>query len=253
LFKIFTILVVTVAKTIFRKKQALTRFNKKIYGNLKTLYRFHSFSFYICYRMDELEVKILAVAQSLFMKYGVKSVTMDDLAKELGMSKKTIYTVAKNKEELVFKVLNNHLGNEMQQCCQFSEESINAIEELLSIAKNLIEQMRSMNPAVVYDLKKYYPKAYKLMEEYRFTFIYETMLNNLKKGVKQGLYRKDINADIIAKFYVARIDVIFETSLFPPANYNWIDVYREGLVYHIRGIASEKGLEYLTENLKKIK
>ncbi len=204
-------------------------------------------------QMEELEQKVLSTAELLFMKYGVKSVTMDDLAKELGMSKKTIYTVAKNKEELVVKTLSTHLHEEMSRCCAYSEESFNAIEELLSIAKHIIEQMRNMNPAVLYDLKKYYPKAYKLMEDYRFSFIYETMLNNLKRGVKQGLYRKDIDADIIAKFYVARVDVIFETTLFPPSQYNWIDVYREGLIYHIRGIASEKGIDYLTENLKKIK
>jgi AcrR family transcriptional regulator len=203
--------------------------------------------------MDELEAKILANAESLFMKYGVKSVTMDDLAKEMGMSKKTIYQVAKNKEELIFKTLGNHFQNEMAQCCQFSSENINAIEELLSIAKHLIEQMRSMNPAVLFDLKKYYPKAYKVVEDYRFSFIYETIYNNLKKGIKQGLYRKDINADIIAKFYVARADIIFETTLFPPAEYNWVDIYRESLLYHIRGIAAEKGFEYLAENFKKIK
>lgn len=203
--------------------------------------------------MEELEQKVLSTAELLFMKYGVKSVTMDDLAKELGMSKKTIYTVAQNKEELVVKTLSSHLQEEMSRCCGYSEESFNAIEELLSIAKHIIEQMRNMNPVVLYDLKKYYPKAYKLMEDYRFSFIYETMLNNLKRGIKQGLYRKDIDADIIAKFYVARVDVIFETTLFPPAQYNWIDVYREGLIYHIRGIASDKGIDYLTENLKKIK
>jgi TetR/AcrR family transcriptional regulator, cholesterol catabolism regulator len=211
------------------------------------------YAFIFAPEMDELEAKILSNAELLFMKYGVKSVTMDDLAKEMGMSKKTIYTVAKNKEELIFKTLGNHFENEMAQCCQFSSESVNAIEELLSIAKNLIEQMRSMNPAVLYDLKKYYPKAYKVVEDYRFTFIYETIFNNLKKGIKQGLYRKDINADIIAKFYVARADVIFDTALFPPANYNWVDIYSEGLLYHIRGIASEKGLAYLAENVKKIK
>jgi AcrR family transcriptional regulator len=204
-------------------------------------------------QVEELEQKVLSTAELLFMKYGVKSVTMDDLAKELGMSKKTIYTVAKNKEELVVKTLSAYLNEEMSRCCAYSEESFNAIEELLSIAKHIIEQMHNMNPVVLYDLKKYYPKAYKLMEDYRFSFIYETMLNNLKRGVKQGLYRKDINADVIAKFYVARADVIFETKLFPPSQYNWIDVYREGLIYHIRGIASEKGIDYLTENHKKIK
>lgn len=203
--------------------------------------------------MTETIAYILNKAEMLFMKYGVKSVTMDDLAREMGMSKKTLYQVAKNKEDLVMKTLSNHFKNEMEQCKLFSEENVNAIEELLSIAKNLIEQLHSMNPAVLHELKRYYPKAYQLMEDYRFSFIYKTMLNNLKKGVKQGLYRKDINADIVAKVYVARADIIFDTVLFPPSEYNWIEVYRESLLYHIRGIVAEKGLVYLTEHVKKIK
>lgn len=203
--------------------------------------------------MNENNTLILGKAELLFMKYGVKSVTMDDLAKEAGVSKKTLYQIAKNKEDLVMKTLSKYFENEMEQCKQFSEESVNAIEELLSIAKNLIDQLHSMNPAVVYELKKYYPKAYQLMENYRFSFIYKTMLNNLKKGVKQGLYRKDINADIIAKIYVARADIIFDTALFPSSEYNWVEVYREALLYHIRGIVAEKGFAYLTDYVKKIK
>src|SRR5690606_16300988 len=104
-----------------------------------------------------------------------------------------------------------------------------------------------------FELKKYYPKAYRLMEDYRMGFIFQTVANNMKKGIKDGLYRKDVKPDIIAKIYVARTDILFDTTIFPPKEYNWVDVYREVLIYHIRGIASEKGIDYLTENIKTIR
>jgi len=201
----------------------------------------------------ELKEKIFSKAEELFLKYGVRSVTMDDLASELGASKKTLYQFAKNKEELIYKTLENHFSSEKAFCCGITDANQNAIDELLSIGRHLIEQLQGMNPMLLFELKKYYPKAYRLMEDYRMGFIFQTVANNMKKGIKDGLYRKDVKPDIIAKIYVARTDILFDTTIFPPKEYNWVDVYREVLIYHIRGIASEKGIDYLTENIKTIR
>jgi len=195
--------------------------------------------------------KIFTKAEELFLKYGVRSISMDDIARELGMSKKTLYTVAENKEDLIYKVLENHFGREKGFCCQLMENTPHAIEEMLLLAKHLIENMRDTNHAVLFELKKYYPHAFQLVDEYRNTFIYENILNNIKKGIKQGLYRKDFKPELIARFYTAKFELFFNHNTFK--DFSISDINRESIIYHIRGIASEKGLEYLHENLKKIK
>jgi TetR/AcrR family transcriptional regulator, cholesterol catabolism regulator len=197
--------------------------------------------------------KIFAKAEELFLKYGVRSISMDDIARELGMSKKTLYIVAKNKEELIFKVLENHFERERGFCCQLMHNTSHAIEEMLLLTKHFMEQFRDTNQAVMFDLKKYYPKAFRLVDDYRNTFVFENILSNIKKGIKQGLYRRDFNPELIARFYTAKFDLIFNSDTFPLKTFSLSDINRESIIYHIRGIASEKGLEYLNENIKKIK
>jgi AcrR family transcriptional regulator len=201
----------------------------------------------------DVQDKIFSKAEELFLKYGVRSVSMDDIARELGMSKKTIYTVAKNKEELVYKVLQNHFGREKQFCCKLTQNTKHAIEEMLLLTRHFMEQFSDTNQAVIFDLKKYYPKAFRLVDEYRNTFVLQNILTNIKKGMKQGLYRKDFNPELIARFYTAKFELIFSSGTFPLKTFSLSDISRESLIYHIRGIASEKGLKYLEENIKKIK
>jgi len=203
--------------------------------------------------MEMQEKKILEKSAELFMRFGVRSITMDDIARELGMSKKTLYQYSENKEDLIYKTLQNHFTQEKSLCKHLMNEHENAIEEMLQLGKHLIEEMRDTNHAVLFDLKKYYPEAFALVEEYRHTFIADMMLNNIKKGIKQGLYRKDFKPELITRFYIAKFDIFFTGNYSTVKDFSMSDIHRESIIYHIRGIASDKGLEYLHENLKKIK
>lgn len=197
--------------------------------------------------MSEGLSKILAKAEELFFQNGVKNTTMDDLATALGISKKTLYLTISNKDELVYRAIENHMAQEKQSVLKVAETSTNAIDEMLQIGKIVTKHMRNLNPTIIYDVHKYYPTAWQMINDYKDTFLYETILQNIKSGIEQGYYRSDVNPDIIAKIYSSKADCIVDQKLFPFTQYSIISVYYEYLRYHIRGIASDKGLKYIEQ------
>lgn len=200
--------------------------------------------------MDEKAQKILQQVTVLFMQYGIKSLTMDDIARHLGMSKKTLYQSFSDKAELVLRGIEAHMSEEVAAICSIQEKSENAIEEMFLISQHVSKHLQSMHPSILFDLEKYYPAAFLKFNEYKSEVIMSCIATNIKRGVEQGLYRKNINIPIIAGLYVGRMDIIFDQRFFPADQYNVKDVYFEAIRYHIRGIASEKGIEYLKDKFK---
>ena len=189
--------------------------------------------------------ELLTKAEELFLSYGIKSVTMDDFASRLGMSKKTLYQFVSDKGDLVKKTMKNHIEAEKRAIQEISRQHENAIDEIFEIGRHVLVHLSKMNPSAMYDLQKYHPDGWKLFVEYKNTFIYSCILGNIDKGIRQGLYRDDFNPDIVAKFYAARTEIVVSQEVFPFPKYTVMDVYAEYLKYHIRAIASEKGLKYL--------
>ncbi len=188
----------------------------------------------------------------VFMKYGIRSVTMDDLARHLSVSKKTLYKYFKDKNDLVIKGMEYH--HKMEQCAMEAcfDEKLNAIDENFAISKVILEQLQNIHPSVMYDLEKYYPEAMAKFDDYKKTVVKEWVENNLKKGIEEGLFREDINIPIITAMYLARMNDFMHTDLFPE-EYSPADIYLEIFRYHIRGVASQKGVNYLKEKVKKEK
>ncbi|MEN8122225.1 MAG: TetR/AcrR family transcriptional regulator [Bacteroidota bacterium] len=193
---------------------------------------------------------ILSKTFELYEKYAIKSVTMDDVARELGISKKTLYQFVANKNELVEKVIQSEMeiaGNKHES---IKDMKLNSIEELFEVSKMMNERLKNHNPALFFDLKKYYPALFKKITELKREKAYEAVLNNLKTGIKEGLYRKEINPDIIAKIYVSRIEHNYDNSIFSIAEVTSIEVFNEVLIYHLHGICNENGLKILNQKLK---
>lgn len=203
--------------------------------------------------LQEKELKLLENATGVFMRYGIKSVNMDDMARHLSMSKKTLYQYVKDKEDLVNKVISLFIHNENTQVNGIHEKQYDAIEESLEIMKWVTGLLQNIHPSVVYDLQKYHPESAKRMQKEQEQTVYGSVLSNLKKGQKEGLYRKDFNAEIIASLYTARLDIVFYQAVFPLEQGKLGDVYKEIFKYHIHGIASSLGLERLKEKMKNIK
>ena len=192
-----------------------------------------------------MKLKIVTAAKDMFMRFGIKSVSMDDIARKMGISKKTLYLHLENKAELIALILNDKFEEEKTAMAGFRKNSKNALEEILSIADFIVATLREMPPTIIYDLQKYYPEKWKVFDKIYKKHIYDVVWNNLKWGMKQGLYRADLNADIITKFYVGKTLIIADEELFPVGTYDCDVVFAEHMKYHIRGIASPKGLTLL--------
>lgn len=203
--------------------------------------------------MSETLQKIIQTANAHFTKYGIRSVSMDDIARELGMSKKTIYEKVGSKEELIKKAMEFHIELDCVMLSELEKKGGNAIDEMLGIADFVIQELNDMNPSVIYDLKKYYRSIWEMMENHRHTHIHTNILRNLHNGIEQGLYRENIRPELIAYFYTGIIHVFIEGDLLELQKYTFAETYVEAFKYHIYGIASEKGIEYLKTNLPKIK
>ena len=197
---------------------------------------------------NQQQINLLQKSGELFKKYGVKTYTMDDVAKELGMSKKTIYQFVENKAELVKRTMQYYLAEEQKQLEEILKTSKNSVDELIQMLSYFVNQVRDFNPSAFNDLQKYYPETWDIYNEYRFHFMLGMITRNMEAGIKEGLYRDELNADVIARVYIGNIDVLINQQLFPGKKYVFIDTYKEYLNYHLRGIVSAKGLKYLEQH-----
>lgn len=189
----------------------------------------------------------------LFMRYGIKSVTMDDLARQLGISKKTLYQYVSNKNDLITQIFYQKIELEKTIMAQIREDSSDAIDEILKIAAYVIGELRELSPTTVYDLQKYYQETWRQMEALHQRYIYVIIRENLQRGMGQGLYRQNMNPDIIAKLYVGKTSLVVDEDVFPTRDYDMSDLFREYIHYHIYGIASPKGLALLEKHLQEEK
>jgi AcrR family transcriptional regulator len=200
--------------------------------------------------VKEEQKNILLKVRELYMKYGIKSITMDDVAMELGISKKTLYQFVTDKEDLVGRVIDIEIELRQEQICKCFRIGFNAVEELFEISIFMNKIILDKNPATEHDLKKYYPQQYQKIVKTRREGIYNYILLNLSKGIKEGLYRKDLDVEIIAKLYLSRSENIHFNELFTVEEFTSFKLFLELLTYHIRGIATEKGIIVLEKKIK---
>lgn len=192
--------------------------------------------------------QIIEKCADLFIRFGVRNLTMDDIAKQLGMSKKTIYQHVSNKSDLVYKVLEDHLQKETLQYEAITKSTENALEENLRMVSFMCDVLKEFNTATIFDLQKYYPESYALLDEHREKVALRHILNNLKAGIKQGLYRDDMNPDIVARIYINALEILIDQQLFPSKKFHFFNLYGEFVRYHLRGILTPKGLKYLEQS-----
>jgi Transcriptional regulator len=202
--------------------------------------------------MNEELKNILLKVRELYMKYGIKSITMDDVAREMGISKKTLYQYVTDKDDLVGKFIDNEIALRQEEIYKCFRIGFNAIEELFEISIFMNKLIRDQNPATEYDLKKYYPQHFQKTVKARREGIYNYILLNLKKGVKEGLYRNDMNNDVIANLYLWRSENTDFGELFTTEEFTSIKLFVELLNYHVRGIATEKGIIVLEKKIKEL-
>ena len=185
--------------------------------------------------------RILQKAHELFLRYGVRSVSMDDIAAQLGMSKKTVYQFYADKEELVDASLSSFLENNRKQCLADRQKAENAIHEVL-LAFNMMQEMfTNMNPSIVFDLEKYHPAVSKKIQHHKQVFMYQVVKQNLERGIKEELYRPDINVDVLTKFRIESMMLAFNPEVFPNNRTHFVSIQEQILEHFLYGLATIKG------------
>jgi len=196
---------------------------------------------------------LIEKARELYYKYGIKSITMDDVARELGISKKTLYQFVENKTDLVEKVLDFEIEKRTGEFKKLDENKLNAIEELFEVNRHINHVLERHNPSMHYDLRKYYPDVFKRLQESKQNRMLKSLIKNLEKGKKEGLYRKEIDNEIIARIQVSRAENVIENSCVSIRDYISRKFFSELFIYHIRGIANSKGIKFLEDNIDQLK
>lgn len=203
--------------------------------------------------MEEKELKIVQGASKVFMQYGIKSVNMDDMARHLGVSKKTLYTVVKDKEDLVKKAICAFGEIEDNQILSIVNKKLSAIDEGIEIMQWVLSIFQNLHPSIMFDMEKYHPEVFCDMRDNRHKMIFQCTIANMIKGQKEGVYRKDFNPEIIVRIYMSSVEAILNPRLFPIDSFKLSEIYSSAFLYHLHGIATPKGLDLIKEKFKHIK
>lgn len=199
--------------------------------------------------MDEKRLEIMERASAVYMKHGIKAITMDDLARELNISKKTIYENFANKDELIFSIIQLKTEMDSALCMNCLQQSENAIESLICISRVVATHIGGVNSTVFYDLRKYHRDSWDVLNQHKQNFVLDMIKENIIKGMKEGLYRSDTDVEIAARFYVGAIELLLSEITFPSTHFSFDHVFEELIRYHVSGIASSNGLSYISDKL----
>ncbi len=184
--------------------------------------------------------KILAEAEKLIWKFGVKSITMDDIARQVGISKKTIYQHFADKDDIVLQVTKSHLERDQNEMVCVAGDAVDPIQEMLSMSEMMRKGIHETNPSMLIDIQRHYPKAWEVFLNFKEKYIVTSILENLRTGVRQGLYRSDIDLEVMARLRMESVQSGFNQAAFPNSR-DVIHVQEQLLHHFIRGILTEQG------------
>jgi len=193
-------------------------------------------------QLCSVKERILKTAVDLFWRYGVKSVTMDDIAKELGISKKTIYQQFNDKDAIVKEVVEQELQCEQTDMDRLEAEASDPIEEVMRTSDYMRARFATMSPVLLNDLKKYHPKAWAMVQKHKHEHIIRGISGNLQRGMAAGLYRSDLDVDVLARMRVEQIEMAFDPAIFPPQKFAMIEVHTQLIHHFLRGILTDRGI-----------
>lgn len=204
--------------------------------------------------MDQKYKDILEGAMRMFGRIGIRSVSMDDIAQELHMSKKTIYLYFKNKEELVAAMLKFHLEMDLHgyECICIEQNNKNAIDALLEVSQIVCKHQSEINPAHVFELQKYYPEQFKIFWDQKRVSIQKQIKENIEQGIEQNLYRKELNVELITALYCRRLEEFSFADIELMQKFGFEQVFKTMFESHIRGISNQNGLEYFEKKKKEL-
>ncbi|OGX85530.1 TetR/AcrR family transcriptional regulator [Hymenobacter glacialis] len=195
----------------------------------------------------EIKDRILNRAQQLFMRNGIKSVSMDDIAAEMAMSKKTLYKWFENKDQIVEASMSRHLQGTQCDCTAMMETATSAIDELFQMMEWTRQHFSTVHPSIFYDLKKFHPSTWQLWLAHKNQFILSQIIQNLRRGIDEGFFRADLDVDVIARMRLAQIDIMFNSDVYPHLLYPSERVSQALLEHFMLGVATLKGHKLINQ------
>lgn len=196
------------------------------------------------------EQSIVQHALALFMKYGIKSITMDEIATQLGMSKKTIYQSFKDKDELVLKAFEQFTTAHKQECDHLFLQANNAIDAFLRFTKMGIVKMRQMHPGLLFDMQKYHRESWNKYLQFRNEYILSSVKQVILEGVNQQLFMAEIDVEICSHMHICHVDMALQNLYEHKLDRTLEQVFKETLIIFLRGIVTPTGSTILEEGLK---
>lgn len=193
----------------------------------------------------ELAERILDSGFTYFRQYGIRAVTLDEIAMQLGISKKTIYEYFSGKDELVTCVIQKRVERIQDKCLEYRKVASNAIEENILVMDYLDGLFRNMNPVILMDLQKFHPQAFQIFQKHMQDFVFHSIGENIQRGMREGLYRKDLNVEVLSMFRLESSLLCFKPEAFPKDRFSMDLVQRELLWHYLYGISSPKGYDVL--------
>lgn len=200
--------------------------------------------------MEDKLTEILRETTKLFIKFGIRSLSMDEICHELGISKKTMYQYVSNKNELVVKVLEGIVNGAVCSIDLAKPQNLNAIDLLLWVSRHVAEKFQNFNPAMSFDLNKYYPEEYKAFIKSKKEILAELVKKNLEQGTADGFYRGDLDHDLIARLYVHNLETIQDPEFTSSEDFTFDKIFNVLFDSHIRSICNAKGIAYYEEQLR---
>ena len=195
----------------------------------------------------EAKEKITASAEELFMRYGIRSVTMDDVARQSSMSKKTIYQYFDNKDAMVLAVAVAHFEREKVEFLEIENEAVDAVHELILVSQCLRKHVFKMNPSLLFDMQKYHGSSWEAYLKFKHETIQGQIRRNLERGKKEGLFRQELDPEILSIFRVEQVQLVFNPSIFPSDKFDFRTVQLQILDHFINGLLTDEGRDKYKE------
>ena len=189
----------------------------------------------------DIGIRIKEKAHDLFMQFGLRSVSMDDIANNLGMSKKTIYQYFADKDELVQVVIQEKISNTQATCDGDRIKAVNAIHEVFLAMDMVVELFSTMNPSLLFDMQKYHPRAFLKFQKHKNDYIYNIIRENMQRGIKEELYRSEIKVDILSYYRLETMMLPFHSDFNGKLKYNLAEIEEEFIIHFLYGLATPKG------------
>jgi len=196
---------------------------------------------------------IIEGSADIFRKYGIRSISMDDIARELGISKKTLYQHVSNKTDLLRQVFDKLQADFTMQIENLLARGLNAIDELLEVSKLAHEEFKKYNPSNVFDFRKYYTEVFEQHIAIKKECTSAMLIKNMEKGISQGIYRTDLDLEVVAGLYIQKVEMMHDEKFLDQASFSMARIFEVMFEHHIRGISNEEGIAYFEKRKEQLK